>query len=137
MVRLEGPAAGREVIPVEAILVVVILVAVVPAEVIRAAVTAVEVMAVADTDAIERQSSSSEWSPSLVGGLTLVRHSLLKRDFGETPELARMQPLQLLFPQPLERPQADLEMLADALAVEVARHAGELDLAIQRLVGDA
>ena len=48
-----------------------------------------------------------------------------------------MQPLAFLGLQLFERLQADLEMLADALAVEFAGHAGELDLAVQWLVGDA
>src|ERR1700753_1850434 len=61
----------------------------------------------------------------------------LKRDFGEAAQLARMQALQLLLPQPLQRFQADLEMLADPLPIEIARHAGELDFTMQRLVRDA
>lgn len=48
-----------------------------------------------------------------------------------------MQALGFLLLEPLQRPQADLEMLADALPVELAGHACELDLAVQRLVGDA
>jgi hypothetical protein len=82
MVRLEGPAAGREVIPVVVTLVAVVPAAC-PAEVIRAAamaaeVTAAEVMAavadmaeVGDTDVIERALTASEWSPPSVGGLDL------------------------------------------------------------------
>ena len=79
MVRLEGPAAGREVIPVVVTLVAEVMAAC-PAEVIRAAamaaeVTAAEVMAavaeVGDTDVIERALTASEWSPPSVGGLDL------------------------------------------------------------------
>src|SRR5579871_4019190 len=62
---------------------------------------------------------------------------LLKRHLREAPQLARMQSLRLLMLQPLQRLQPDLEMLPDALAVELACHSGELDLAVQRLVGDA
>jgi hypothetical protein len=63
--------------------------------------------------------------------------ALLKRDLGEAAQLARMQPLGFLLLEPLQRLEADLEMLADALAIELAGHARELDLAMQRLVGDA
>src|SRR6185295_17729707 len=62
---------------------------------------------------------------------------LLKCDFGKTSELARMQALGFLVLEPFERLQADLEMLTDAPPVEFAGHAGELDFAVQRLVGDA
>src|SRR4029453_2203945 len=62
---------------------------------------------------------------------------LLKCDFGKASELARMQALGFLVLEPLERLQADLEMLTDASPVEFAGHAGELDFAVQRLVGDA
>src|SRR3954447_12813929 len=62
---------------------------------------------------------------------------LLKCDFGKASELARMQALGFLELEPLERLQADLEMLTDASPVEFAGHAGELDFAVQRLVGDA
>src|ERR1043165_1712020 len=62
---------------------------------------------------------------------------LLKRDLGEAAQLARMQALRFLQLETFERPDPDLEVLADALAVELAGHAGELDLAMQRLVGNA
>src|SRR3954467_3920023 len=62
---------------------------------------------------------------------------LLERNFGETAELSRVQSLGFLLLEPFQRLQADLEMLADAAAVEFAGHACELDLAVQRLVGDA
>ncbi len=76
MVRLDGPAAGREAFPAVTP-VAVTAVAVVPAEVIRAAaeVMAVEVMvaaataAVAATGIVDRPSHSNEWSPPSVGGL--------------------------------------------------------------------
>src|SRR5579883_1063743 len=61
----------------------------------------------------------------------------LKRHFRKAPQLARMQPLRFLVLEPLQRLQPDLEMLSDTLAIELARHARELDLAMQRLVGDA
>mgnify|MGYP003694090083 CR=1 FL=1 len=48
-----------------------------------------------------------------------------------------MQALGFLVLEPFERLQADLEMLTDASPVEFAGHAGELDFAVQRLVGDA
>lgn len=77
MVRLEGPAAGREVIPVVVTLVAVVPAAC-PAEGIRVAAMAAEVMAAvadtaveADTDVIERALTASEWSPPSVGGLDL------------------------------------------------------------------
>src|SRR5690606_38174887 len=63
--------------------------------------------------------------------------TLLKRDLGKAPQLARMEPCALLRPDPLERIEPDVEVLTDALAVELARHPGELDLAVHRLVGDA
>ena len=56
--------------------------------------------------------------------------ALLKRDLRKASKLARMQPLRFLVLQPLQRLEADLEMLADALAVEFAGHAGKLDLAV-------
>ena len=62
------------------------------------------------------------------------QHRLLKCDFGKASELARMQALGFLLLEPFERLQADLEMLTDASPVEFAGHAGELDLAVQRLV---
>src|SRR5690606_39099092 len=61
----------------------------------------------------------------------------LKRHLREAAELPRMQPLALLRPQALERVEADVEMLADPLPVELARHAGELDLAVHRFVRNA
>src|SRR5690348_9248425 len=60
---------------------------------------------------------------------------LLERHLGEASQLARMEPLGLLQLQLIERQQAALEVLLDALAIEFAGHAGELDLAMQRLVG--
>jgi len=50
----------------------------------------------------------------------------LERDLGETSELARMQAFPILGLELFQRPQPDLEMLADALAIELAGHAGEL-----------
>src|SRR5450755_37868 len=58
---------------------------------------------------------------------------LLKRDLGEAAQLARMQAFRFLVLEPLQRRQADLKMLADALAVEFAGHARELDFAVQWL----
>jgi hypothetical protein len=51
---------------------------------------------------------------------------LLESDLGETSELARMQALPILGLELFQRPQPDLEVLADALAIEFAGHAGEL-----------
>src|ERR1700730_14285285 len=62
---------------------------------------------------------------------------LLKRHLGKVAQLARMQPFALVRLQFFQRVEADLEMLPDTLAVELARHAGKLDLAVQRFVGDA
>ena len=76
MVRSEGPAAGREVIPVVVSLAAVIPAAADPAEVIQVAaadMAVAEVMAaVAATDVTERPSIKlNEWSPPSVGGLSL------------------------------------------------------------------
>src|SRR5438477_358140 len=54
----------------------------------------------------------------------------------ERAQLARMQALAAM-PQDLERREADLEMLADRAVVEARCGARQLDLAVQRLVGDA
>ena len=62
---------------------------------------------------------------------------LLKCDFGKAPQLTRMQTFAFLRFQPFERVKSDLEMLADAPTVELAGHARELDLSVQRLVRDA
>src|SRR5690606_28000443 len=61
----------------------------------------------------------------------------LERHLGEAAQLARMEPLHALIAQRLERPDADLQVLVDPFAVEARRHAGQLQLAMQRLVGDA
>src|SRR5262245_65490055 len=55
-------------------------------------------------------------------------------DFRQASELARVQPFRFLRLQLRHRLEADLQVLADLPAVEFARHAGELDLALQRLV---
>jgi len=57
---------------------------------------------------------------------------LLKRDLGEAPQLARMQPFSFLGLELFQRSKTDLKMLADALAVEIVGHAGQFDLAMQR-----
>jgi hypothetical protein len=59
---------------------------------------------------------------------------LLERDLGKAPQLARMQPFSFLGPELFQGSKADLKMLADAAAVEVPGHAGQFDLAMQRLV---
>jgi len=59
---------------------------------------------------------------------------LLKRNLGKAPQLARMQPFSFLGLELFQRSKADLKMLADAVAVEVTGHAGQFDLAMQRLV---
>src|SRR6266849_2323667 len=45
-----------------------------------------------------------------------------------------MQPFRLLRLELLKRLEANLEMLIDSLPVELAGHAGQLDLSVQRLV---
>jgi hypothetical protein len=45
-----------------------------------------------------------------------------------------MQPFSFLGPELFQGSKADLKMLADAAAVEVPGHAGQFDLAMQRLV---
>jgi hypothetical protein len=62
---------------------------------------------------------------------------LLKRHLGEAPELAAVQLLKPLAAQDVKRANADTQMLVDALAVERVGHAGQLDLAVQRLVAHA
>ena len=56
--------------------------------------------------------------------------------FTETPppQLAAVQLVHTFFAQQLNRPHADTQMLVHPLAVKVVRHAGQLDLAVQRLV---
>ena len=63
-------------------------------------------------------------SAPLTSTASLVRLSmtLLESDFGEAPKLARVQPLALVRPQVAQRDEADLEMLSDALAIEIRRH---------------
>ena len=61
----------------------------------------------------------------------------LERDFGEAPQLAAVQLLRPLLPQQFDRAHADAQMLIHALAVELVGHAGQLDLAVQRLVAHA
>src|SRR5258706_14035781 len=62
---------------------------------------------------------------------------LLERNLDKASQLARMQALRLLGFELFQRLQADLAMLADALAVEFAGHAGELDFAMEGLVRHA
>jgi hypothetical protein len=59
---------------------------------------------------------------------------LLKCHFGEAPELSRMQRLSPLGLQFLKCSQTNLEVLADALPIEFAGHACELDLTVKRPV---
>src|SRR5581483_5213883 len=66
-----------------------------------------------------------------------ICRTLLKCHLGKAPQLARMQPLRFLLLDTLQRLQPDLKMLTDPLSIEFARHAGELDLAMQRLVRNA
>jgi hypothetical protein len=54
----------------------------------------------------------------------------LERNLGEASELARMQAFPILGLQLFKRPQPDLEMVADTLAIEFASHTGELDFAM-------
>ena len=50
----------------------------------------------------------------------------MERDLSETSELARMQAFPILGLELFQRPQPNLEMLANALTIEFAGHAGEL-----------
>ena len=70
--------------------------------------------------------------PTLVQAIKSIKSELKMRldqlnDQGRLLEAQRLE----------QRTRFDLEMLADALAIELAGHARELDLAMQRLVGDA
>ncbi len=61
----------------------------------------------------------------------------LKRHLRKAPQLAAVELLGPLRAQQVDRAQADAQVLVDALAVEAVGHAGQLDLAVQRLVADA
>src|SRR5687768_12854129 len=61
---------------------------------------------------------------------------LAERRLVEAAQLARMQGRALLA-QDVDGRQADLQVLADRALVEGVRLAGQLDLAVQRLVRDA
>src|SRR5258706_6174335 len=62
---------------------------------------------------------------------------LLERNLDKASQLARMQALRFLGFELFQRLQADLKMLADALAVEFASHAGELDFAMEGFIRHA
>src|SRR5258708_6848755 len=62
---------------------------------------------------------------------------LLERNLDKASQLARMQALRFLGLELFQRLQADLEMLADALAIEFAGHAGELDFAMEGFIRHA
>src|SRR5882672_9778666 len=57
--------------------------------------------------------------------------------FIKAPELARMQLVGAGLAQEVDGLEADLQVLLHALAIEGIGHGRELDLAMQRLVGDA
>jgi hypothetical protein len=63
--------------------------------------------------------------------------SALERHLGKAAQLAAVQAARTLLAQQLDGPHADAQVLVDPLAVEVVGHAGQLDLAVQRLVADA
>src|SRR4029077_14960846 len=56
---------------------------------------------------------------------------------GKAPELPRVQPFPFLRLELLQRLETDLEVLSVSLGRELAGHARELDLAMQRLVRHA
>src|SRR5438552_13638491 len=62
---------------------------------------------------------------------------LLKRDLGEAAQLAAVQLVDTGLAQQFDRADADAQVLIDPLAVEMIRHAGQLDLAVPRLVAHA
>src|SRR5690606_13990193 len=62
---------------------------------------------------------------------------LLECDLCQASQLARVQPFALLCPQRFQGSKPDFEVLLHPLTIKLARHAGQLDLAVQRLVGDA
>src|SRR6266850_1324386 len=62
---------------------------------------------------------------------------LLERNLDKASQLTRMQALRFLGFKLFKRLQADLKMLADALAVEFAGHAGEFDLAMEGFIRHA
>src|SRR3569623_2170865 len=62
--------------------------------------------------------------------------ALPERRLVEAPELARVQRAQLAAQQ-VDRLEADAQVLAHRALVEARGGAGQLDLAVQRLVGDA
>src|SRR5664280_3748555 len=66
-----------------------------------------------------------------------VETGLLEGDLGEAAELAAMQLIDSPVAQQFDGPHADAQMLVDPLSIEMVRHAGQLDLAVQRLVADA
>src|SRR5262245_26798132 len=59
---------------------------------------------------------------------------LLECNLRKASELARMQALRFLGFELFQRPQSNFKMLADALSVEFASHAGELDFSVKGLV---
>ncbi len=70
-------------------------------------------------------------------GIYIATRQLLECDLGKASELARMQAFPLLGLKLFQRLQANLKVLADALPVEFAGHASELDFTMKRLVRDA
>src|SRR6266699_2437858 len=75
--------------------------------------------------------------PETPNTLWCTTTTLLECDFGKAPQLARMQPFSSLRFELFECAQADLQVLADPLPIELASHAGELDLSVQRPVRNA
>ena len=63
--------------------------------------------------------------------------ALLKRHLRKTAQLAAVQLIQPTRAQQLDGAHADAQVLVYAFAVEVVGHAGEFDLAMQRLVAHA
>src|SRR5574343_686095 len=57
----------------------------------------------------------------------------LEGHFSKTAQLAAVQALNTAIAQDVDGPHADAQMLVHTLAVEVVGHAGQFDLAVQRL----
>jgi 3-oxoacyl-[acyl-carrier protein] reductase len=87
----------------------------------------------------DRQRAGSGWRPLHLrdAAVTSPVSALLKRHFAEAPELARMELRRLQRPELLERAQADGEVLVYLFPIEGRSHAGQLQLAVQRLVRNA
>ena len=64
------------------------------------------------------------------GAEALSNDTLLERNLSKTPQLPAMQMIRPRIPHQFHRTNSNQQMLIDAFAVEVIRHARKLDLAV-------